>query len=216
MSAYPQANQPRALLKSAANHEISGRQNGLLEQLQLRQRWDALGTRERRLVLGATVVVVIALLWWIALGPALATLRLARNQHLKLDAQMQQMQSLKAQANTLTALPKVSTEDARRALESSLKQTLTASAQMVVVGNRATVTLKGAPPDALAQWLLQARINARATPTEVRLVKSAASSAAMGPTNSTNPTATAPGAPAADAANLVRWDGSVVLTLPER
>lgn len=190
--------QARAV-NSPAYNEPSRSQNSLLDQLQLRQRWDALGARERRLVLGATVLVAAAMLWWIALGPALATLRLAREQHIKLDAQMQQMQSLKAQANTLAALPKVSMEDARRSLETSLKQTLAASAQMTVVGNRATVTLKGASPDALAQWLQQARINARATPTEVRLIKSAG-----------------PSAPAADAANLVRWDGSVVLTLPER
>lgn len=190
--------QARAV-NSPAYNEPSRSQNSLLDQLQLRQRWDALGARERRLVLGATVLVAAAMLWWIALGPALATLRLAREQHVKLDAQMQQMQSLKAQANTLAALPKVSMEDARRSLETSLKQTLAASAQMTVVGNRATVTLKGASPDALAQWLQQARINARATPTEVRLIKSAG-----------------PSAPAADAANLVRWDGSVVLTLPER
>lgn len=190
--------QARAV-NSPAYKELSRSQNSLLDQLQLRQRWDALGARERRLVLGATVLVAAAMLWWIALGPALATLRLAREQHIKLDAQMQQMQSLKAQANTLAALPKVSMEDARRSLETSLKQTLAASAQMTVVGNRATVTLKGVSPDALAQWLQQARINARATPTEVRLIKSAG-----------------PSAPAADAANLVRWDGSVVLTLPER
>ena len=178
--------------------------NGLKNQLQLRQRWDALGAREQRLVLGAAVVVVAALLWWIALGPALATLRLAKDQHPQLDAQLQQMQSLKAQATALAAMPKVSTEDGRRALESSLKQTLAASAQMVMVGNRATVTLKGASPDALAQWLLQARINARAVPTEVRLVKAAAASPAPA------------GSPAASAANPVRWDGTVVLTLPER
>ena len=178
--------------------------NGQKNQLQLRQRWEALGTREQRLVLAAGMLVVAALLWWIALGPALATLRLAKDQHPQLDAQLQQMQSLKAQATALAAMPKVSTDDGRRALESSLKQTLAASAQMVMVGNRATVTLKGASPDALAQWLLQARINARAVPTEVRLVKAAFASPMPG------------GVPSASAGAPVRWDGSVVLTLPER
>lgn len=178
--------------------------NGLKNQHQLRQRWEALGAREQRLVLAACMVVIAALLWWVALGPALTTLRLAKDQHPQLDAQLQQMQSLKAQATALAAMPKVSTEDGRRALESSLKQTLAASAQMVMVGNRATVTLKGASPDALAQWLLQARINARAVATEVRLVKAPAASPTPG------------GSPAASAANPVRWDGTVVLTLPER
>ena len=182
----------------------SAMQTGSQNQLQLRQRWEALGVREQRLVLAAGMLLGAALLWWIALGPALATLRLAKDQHTRLDAQLQQMQSLKAQATALAAMPKVSTDDGRRALESSLKQTLAASAQMVMVGNRATVTLKGASPDALAQWLLQARINARAMPTEVRLVKAAFASPMAG------------GSPAASAANPVRWDGTVVLTLPER
>ena len=185
----------------------SATQNGLQNHLQLRQRWQALGVREQRLVLAAGMLVGAALLWWIALGPALATLRLAKDQHTELDAQLQQMQSLKAQATALAAMPKVSTDDGRRALESSLKQTLAASAQLVVVGNRATVTLKNASPDALAQWLLQARINARAVPTEVRLVKAALASLASPVPG---------GVPAASAGAPVRWDGTVVLTLPER
>lgn len=172
--------------------------------LQLRQRWEALAKREQRMVLGAATLVAAALVWWFALGPALSTLRLAKIQHTQLDAQLQQMQSLKAQATALAAMPRVSIDDARRTLESSLKQSLSASAQLTVVGNRATVTLKGASPDALAQWLLQARINARAVPSEVRLVKAAS-------------TAAAPGSPAAaTGTTAVRWDGTVVLTLPER
>ena len=171
---------------------------GWLGHLQLRQRWDGLGHREQRLVLIATSLVTAALLWWIALAPALATLQLAQEQHLRLDAQMQQMQTLKAQAGALVAQPKVLPDDARRSLEASLKQTLGASAQMGVAGNRATVTLKGASPDSLAQWLTQARINARASTAEVRLVKAVAPS------------------PGALAPTQIRWDGTVVLTLPER
>ena len=186
----------------------SGVQNSLMAQWQLRQRWDALGARERRLVLIAALIVGAALLWWIALGPALSTLKKAQAQHNELDAQLQQMQSLKAQASALAALPKISVEDARRALDASLKQTLAASAQMVIVGNRATVTLKGASPDALAQWLLQVRINARAVPSEVRLVKAAVPATLANPGTGT--------APAVVTANPVRWDGTVVLTLPER
>ena len=178
---------------------------GWLVSLQLRQRWDGLGRRERRLVLVAGALVTAALLWWIALAPALATLRLAQEQHLRLDAQMQQMQTLKAQAAVLAAQPKVLPDDARRSLETSLQQTLGASAQMGVAGNRATVTLKGASPDALAQWLTQARINARASTAEVRLVRAVAPS---------------PGAAGNSAASLalapMRWDGTVVLNLPER
>ncbi len=196
---------------------------GRLVRLQLLQRWDGLGRRERRLVLVAGALVTAALLWWIALAPALATLRLAQEQHLRLDAQMQQMQTLKAQAAVLAAQPKVLPDDARRSLETSLQQTLGASAQIGVAGNRATVTLKGASPDALAQWLTQARINARAATVEVRLVRVAAPSpgaiAGVGlPVNQfANATSSASGNSTSSLASAqTRWDGTVVLNLPER
>jgi general secretion pathway protein M len=48
------------------------------------------------------------------------------------------------------------------------------TAQLVQVGERATVTFKGASADAVAQWLAQVRLNARSIPSEARLVRSAA------------------------------------------
>ncbi len=165
----------------------------------LQARWDALAGRERLLLLLAATVVLVAALWWLALAPALATLRAADAQHRALDAQLQQMQSLQAQAVALQAQPKLGFDDAERTLDALLKQKLGASAQMSVVGDRASITLKGANADALAQWLTQARINARAVPSEVRLVRSVAAGAAG----------------AAGGANAV-WDGTLVLSLPAR
>jgi general secretion pathway protein M len=51
-----------------------------------------------------------------------------------------------------------------------------------------TITLNGTAPDALGQWLTQARTNARVLPAEARLTR--------------------------DAAGL--WNGSLVLALPPR
>jgi general secretion pathway protein M len=113
------------------------------------------------------------LLWWVALAPALKVLKTAPQQHLALDAQNQQMQRLQAQALALRALPVVSAEEARSALEASLKP-LGASGQMVVQVERATVTLKGVSPDALAEWLAVARQNARTVPSEAHLTRNAA------------------------------------------
>ena len=157
-----------------------------------------LAPRERRLLTGAAVLVSVAAVWWIAVSPALATLRRANVLHPQLDAQLQQMQGLKAQALALQTQPKLAGDEAQRALTAVLKQTLGAAAQLAVVGDRATVTLKGAGADALAQCLVQARINARAVPTEVRLVRGIAPN-------------TAPGAAAS-----TTWDGTLVLTLPPR
>ena len=79
------------------------------------------------------------------------------------------------------------------------------AAQLNVVGDRATITLKGASADALAQWLAQARSNARATPVEARLTRSATAAAPAGQTPVTlgRPVVAMP-----------RWDGTLVLALP--
>src|SRR5665647_3394131 len=123
--------------------------------------WAALAARERRLLAAALVVVVLAALWWVGLSPALQTLRSAESQQRALDAELQTMRALAAEAASLQALPRIRPDDSRKALELSVRQRLGASAQLAVVGERATVTLKGASAEALTQWLAQARSNAR-------------------------------------------------------
>ena len=152
--------------------------------------WDALAARERALVAGAALLVGLALLWWVAVAPALTTLRTADAQHQALDAQLQSMRALQAEAQALQSQPKVRQDEALRALEASVKP-LGGTAQLGVVGDRATVTLRGATADAVAQWLVQARINARAVPVEARLTRRVV----VGPAT---------------------WDGTVVLNLPPR
>ena len=157
----------------------------------LRARWTQLDSRERTLVFAAVSVVSVALLWWVGISPALNTLRQADAQRSGLAAQVQKMQSLQAQAQAIASQPKINRDDALRALEASVKG-LGATAQLNVAGDRATVTLRGAAADALARWLSQARVNARAIPSEARLTRSAAS-----------------------AGSAAAWDGTVVLSLPQ-
>ena len=68
-----------------------------------------------------------------------------------------------------------------------------------LAGDRATLTLQGVQADALANWLAQARNNARAVPQEAHLTRSANPRQGNGA-----PTPT------------VRWDGTLVLSLPTR
>lgn len=159
-------------------------------QAPLQARWRSLAPREQNGVLLATGLVGLALLWWVLLAPALQLWRNAETQHRSLDTQLQKMQSLQAQAQALQAQPRLGTEEALRALQTSVKQHLGNAAQLNVSGERATVTLKGASAEALAQWLTQTRINARLVPSEARLSRSAASAAS--------------------------WDGTLVLALPAR
>ena len=157
----------------------------------LRARWTQLDSRERTLVLAALSVVGVALLWWVGISPALGTLRQADAQRSSLAAQVQKMQNLQVQTQAIQSQPKINRDDALRALEASVKG-LGATAQLNVAGDRATVTLRNTAADALARWLSQARVNARAIPSEARLTRSAAS-----------------------AGGAAAWDGTVVLSLPQ-
>lgn len=148
--------------------------------------WQERSLSERRALSVALAVVALTLLWWLALGPALATLRSAEAQHRVLDAQLQVMQNLAVQAATLKALPTIKAEESRRALDLAVRQLGTA-AQLSLQGERAVVTVKNVEASALSAWLSQARTNARAVPQEAHLRINATRSG---------------------------WDGSVVLRLP--
>ncbi len=150
----------------------------------LKAQWQAMAPREQNLVLGATAIVGLALVWWVAISPALQTLRTAPKRHAELDTQLQRMRGLQAEAQQLQAVPQSSTGDATGALRNGLTQRLGTAAQLNVAGDRATVTLKAAPADALAQWLALARSNARAVPIEARLTRAAAPATPAATSNS--------------------------------
>ena len=158
--------------------------------------WAQLGAREQRLVGMAGLVVGIALLWWLAIAPALTTLRTTSQQHAAVDSQLQSMRVLANQARDLRANRALSYEESLRNLESSVKQTLGSGATLAVTDNRANISLRGVSADALALWLNQARINARVVPSEMRLTRTAST--------------------AAGTSTVTSWDGTMVLTLPAR
>ncbi|MDM7941032.1 MAG: type II secretion system protein GspM [Hydrogenophaga sp.] len=139
---------------------------------------DRLSPRERKAVLIALWTIGLGLLWWVAIAPALTTLREAPARHARLDAQLGQMQRMAATANALrseTAAQPPGRDEILRALEAATTS-LGTTAQLSVLGDRATVTLRGTPPAALAQWLAQVRINARLLPLETQLTRDPASS----------------------------------------
>ena len=138
----------------------------------LQSHWKTISVREQRLLMAALALVLGATLWWLALAPALATLRSAHTQHTVQDAQLQTMRTLQAQAQLLQAQPPLSPGESRRLLEATVKA-LGNNAQLNVLGDRATVSLKGATAEDLAQCLTQARLNARTLPTEAHLVRNA-------------------------------------------
>lgn len=154
--------------------------------------WRGLAGRERALVGVAGFLVGAAVCWWVALAPALATIRMAAVQMPRLEFDIREMQGMRVQAQALTAQSRLTPQETRRQLESSVSQTLGAAAQLQVNGDRATVTLKGVTSEALAQWLVQTRANARLVPVEARLTRNVGTGATT----------------------AVSWDGNVMLVLP--
>jgi len=138
----------------------------------LQARWRQTSPREQRAMLAAAAVLLLAALWWLGVAPALTVLRGAEQQHRVLDAQLQAMQAMQAQARALQAQPRLAPDEARRQLEASVKP-LAPGLQLSLAGDRATVTLKGVSADTLAQWLAQVRLNLRLLPVEARLRRSA-------------------------------------------
>ncbi|MFN2581276.1 MAG: type II secretion system protein GspM [Candidatus Dormibacteria bacterium] len=143
-------------------------------QLQaLRARFNALASREKLMVIAAAAVIVLALVWLVAVGPALSTLGTADQQRRSIDAQLQRMAEMRTQAQAMQSQPKQSREEAMRQLENSVRQRLGTSARVMISGDRVTVTLTGTPADALAQWLAQARTAAHSLPGEAHLTRNA-------------------------------------------
>lgn len=138
----------------------------------LRARWRALGARERRGVAIAAALVGLALLWFVALQPALRTLRSAPATIDALDAQLQQMQRQAAEVRELRATPPLPAGQSAAALKVASDK-LGERGRLVVLGDRATLTLTNATPEQLRRWLAEARASARARPLEATLARGA-------------------------------------------
>ena len=159
----------------------------------LRQRWNALAQREQNLLLLAVSVVALALLWWVALAPALQSLRTAPARHAVADRELQSMLQMQAQAELLRQQPQSSSADSKALLEKSVTAELGSTAKLQWLGQRAQITLTNTPAPALARWLSQARDNSHAAVAEMKLNRQA---------------------PTADADASVRWSGNLLLDLP--
>ena len=162
----------------------------------LRQQWSALAQREQNLVLLAASIVLLALVWWVALAPALHSLRTAPARHAAADRELQTMLQMQAQAQLLRQQPQSSSADSKALLEQSVTAELGATAKLQWLGLRAQITLTQTPAPALARWLSQARDNSHAAVAEMKLNRQAASGSSS------------------DADATTRWSGSLLLDLP--
>ena len=154
--------------------------------------WARLSPREQ-LLLGTCIWLLgLAVLWVLALAPALRTWQEAPARQALLDAQSQRMRQLQAQAQGLQKPAAISRADAALWLQKNLAE-LGPNARISVQGDTATLSLQAAPAAALARWLSQARDNAQALPTQAQL-QQASTAAADSPVGT--------------------WRGSLMLRLP--
>ena len=117
----------------------------------VRQRWASLQARERMGLGAAMAVLAVFLVWSQLLAPALRLWRDAPAQHLRLDAQMQRMLALRAQAEALKNKPSKAPEQWREALTAATRSL--GASELVWAGNTATVRLKDCTPQALGRWI---------------------------------------------------------------
>jgi general secretion pathway protein M len=163
---------------------------------QIRSGWQAAWTRrsprEQRLLVIGIWLLGLAVLWVLALAPALRTWQEAPARQALLDTQTQRMRQLQAQAQGLQKPAAISRADAAMWLEKNLAE-LGPNARISLQGDTATLSLQAAPAAALARWMSQARDNAQALPTQAQLQQAS-------PAGADSPAAT--------------WRGSLVLRLP--
>jgi general secretion pathway protein M len=136
----------------------------------LGQWWRSLGTRERRALQLVLVVLAMALLWWVALAPAARVLRSAPAERELLDAQLQQMQALAAEARRLRGVAPISPDQAGAALKAAAAR-LGSRGQLTVQGGRATLSVKGLTGAELSAFLAEARTGARARVVQATLAQ---------------------------------------------
>lgn len=132
--------------------------------------WQGLAPRERRGASAALWVLALFVAFSLFVQPAWRTLRAAPLQLDQLESELQRMQGLAAEAQTLRGAAPVSAAQAAASLQSATAR-LGSSAKLSLQGERATLTLTGAPPEALRAWLIEARSAARARPIEVQLAQ---------------------------------------------
>lgn len=158
----------------------------------LQARWRSLSPREQGLLQVLGTVLLLALLWIGAIAPPLHSLRDSESRRAALAASHAQMQVWQAQAQAVQQQPRLNAAQAAQALQ-SLTQAAGAGWQLQVLGERATLQVSDATPEALAQWLLQAREQAQSLPVQAQLESHNAS---------------------AERTSEPRWRGRLVLALP--
>lgn len=138
--------------------------------------WQGLAGRERRAIGLAAAVLLLAMLWQVAIGPAWRTLREApaRNAHAKAQLQRMLAQAEWSKQMQATVAPPLNRSGTLLALEAATQASLADHARTEVLPDRVRVTVEGVEPATLASWLQQVRSKAALLPQEADLTRDGA------------------------------------------
>lgn len=138
----------------------------------LKARWQGLARRERQALMVAAAALAAVVVNLLFVQPAWRTLRAAPAQISALDADLQGMQRLAAEALELRNTPPVNTAQSGAALKAASDR-LGDKAKLSLQGERAVLTLSGVGTEQLRSWLAEVRSGARARPLEANLTRGA-------------------------------------------
>jgi general secretion pathway protein M len=134
--------------------------------------WQSVATKDRRALVMAAAVLSALALWQWGLAPAWRTTQDTPKQLTLARAELQRMQTLARQAQSLQtggAAPAASRADTLAAIERITQQTMGPSAQVLPQGDRVQIKLTLAAGQDMAAWLAQLRSQARVATQEVQI-----------------------------------------------
>jgi general secretion pathway protein M len=134
----------------------------------LQDRWQTLAERDRRAMTLAAVLLSLFLFWILAIQPAWQTLEKAPAELARLETQLQSMNRMAQESRELRDVSPVPTTQALASLQAASDR-LGKQGRISIQGDRATLTLTQANPEALKDWLSEVRSAARARPLEAQL-----------------------------------------------
>jgi general secretion pathway protein M len=136
----------------------------------LPDRWHALAPQDRNRLRVVVFVAGALVFWFLLLAPAWHTVQDAPRRHQVLDRQLQKMHRLQTTLLQLREQPRAGPAARVQALAGTLKS-LGPGVQLRVTGAQLTLTLQQVPSGALADWLVESRVQTGMEAVQARLTR---------------------------------------------
>lgn len=135
----------------------------------LRTLFSELSAREKLFVLLAFYSVIIGFTWLVLVSPALQILKNSKPQNLALDIEIQAMQKLAQEANTLRSEPNEIPSNLEASIKSMSENIIPGKATTASSAEKITVTLTAVNAQNIVKWLEALRVELHHKPIETQL-----------------------------------------------